>query len=758
MAVKITGIIEKRKGDIRPLSFLDPSQPSTYSLSMSERCKARSSRKSEKIHPLSPQHILAVMRNVGRPLYFREIIHFFHLRPEEKNKARAIVAGLVREGTLVLLKGNRYGISDFMELVTGRLSVHPDGFGFVQPETGKGEDVFIPARGLKGAVHDDLVMARVEKTSGKGIEGSILRVLERGVKLVVGTFHKGRNVSIVLPEENRLLYEIMVPNKYTAKARNGQVVLAEIERFPSEGRNPEGRVVEVLGDLDDMGVQTKIVIHKHGLPYIFPPDAMAQAGALPQAVIPEDIRDRKDLRDLPLVTIDGEHARDFDDAVFVKKTRTGFVLTVAIADVSHYVPDDSPVDQAGLERGTSVYFPNAIVPMLPEALSNHLCSLIPGEDRLAIAVNISFDREANIRRAGFFKAVIRSHCRFTYKEVRCILVANDKDLIARNRKHIKHLKWMAELAEVLSERRRQRGSIDFDLPEPEMVLGIRGNLEEIVRRERSIAHRIIEEFMIAANEAVALFLAKKEIPVIYRVHEPPDRDKVNEFVNFGRIMGMDIKVPEKISPKWCQKVLKEASGKPYEYIINTVLLRAMKQAIYSSKNIGHFGLASPTYLHFTSPIRRYPDLIVHRILKANMKRPRKRPVYTEEQLETLGQHCSIRERGGMEAEREMFDRLKVRFMEDKIGEVYEGIISGVISFGFFVELKDMFISGVVRLVDIADDYYVLDQDRQRLVGQRTHKVFYLGQAVRVRVKAVNVVRMHINFEIVTANNEECCRE
>ncbi len=715
---------------------------------MSEKRTSRSGRKSGKPSPLSPERILTVMRNAGRPLYLREIIHLSHPRPEEKNKARAMVAGLVRKGVLVLLKGNRYGVADLMKLVTGRLSVHPDGFGFVRPDAGNGHDVFIPARGLKGAVHGDHVVARVEKTGRKGVEGSILRVLERGVKQVVGTLHRGKSVSTVLPEENRLFYEIMIPDRYTAKAGNGQVVLAEIKSFPSEGRNPEGRIIEVLGDPDDMGVQTKIVIHKRGLPHIFPPEALAQAEALPRDVMPEDTRDRKDLRDIPLVTIDGERARDFDDAVFVNKTRTGFVLTVAIADVSHYVPDGSPVDQAGLERGTSVYFPNSVVPMLPETLSDHLCSLIPGEDRLAIAVSISFDREANVRRTSFFKAVIRSHCRFTYKEVRCILVDRDRDLIAKNRKHIKHLEWMAELAGALSKRRCRRGSIDFDLPESEIVLGIRGNLEEIVRRERSIAHRIIEEFMIAANEAVALFLTKKEIPAIYRVHEPPDRDKVKEFVDFVQSLGMDIKLPEKISPKWCQKVLKEASGKSQEFMVNTVLLRTMQQAVYSSENTGHFGLASPTYLHFTSPIRRYPDLIVHRILKANMKRPRRRPVYTEEQLETLGRHCSVREREAMEAEREMFDRLKVRFMADKIGEVYEGIISGVISFGFFVELKDMFISGVVRLVDIVDDYYTLDQDRQCLVGQRTHRIFRLGQTVNVRVKAVNVARMHINFEVV----------
>ena len=688
------------------------------------------------------------MRNAGRPLFFREIIQLSHLKPQERENARAIVVDLVHEGKLVLLEGNRYGISDLMKLVRGKLLAHPDGFGFVQPETGEGDDLFIPARGFKGAVHGDLVVARVEKTGRKGLEGSILRVLERGVKRVVGTFRQGKSVSTVLPEDNRLLFEILVPKKHRAKAKNGQAVLAEIDSFPSKGRNPEGRVVEVLGDPDDMGVQTRIVIYKHVLPHVFPPDAMAQAEKLPKVIIPEEMKGRKDIRDLPLVTIDGEHAKDFDDAVFVKKTKTGFVLTVAIADVSHYVPEGSSIDQAALERGTSVYFPNAVVPMLPERLSNHLCSLVPQEDRLAMVANISFDRKANIKRTSFFKAVIKSHCRLTYKEVRCILVDRDKDLINKHVEHVESLKLMVELAEALSKKRRQRGSIDFDLPESEMILGLTGNLEEIVLRERSIAHRIIEEFMISANEAVALFLTKKEIPAMYRVHETPARDKVNDFVRFAQILGMDVKAPDEIIPEWCQAVLKKAGGRPQEYIVNTVLLRTMKQAVYSHQNTGHFGLASPTYLHFTSPIRRYPDLIVHRILNANMKRIRKRPVYNQEQLEYLGPHCSTRERVGIEAEREMLDRLKVRFMADKIGEVYEGIISGVTSFGFFVELKDMFIQGAARLVDIADDYYVLDQDRQRLVGRKTNRIFQLGQLVKVRVKAVDVARRHINFEVV----------
>ncbi len=700
----------------------------------------------QKIH--LPERILAAMHHAGHPLYLREIIHLSHLRPNEKKKARAIIADLVSKGKLFLLKGNRYGLSDLMKLVTGRLIAHHDGFGFVQPESGEGPDIFIPAQLLKGAVHGDRVVVRVERTRKRGPEGSILRILERGIRRVVGTFHQGKGVSTVIPEDDRLLFEILISNRHTAGAQDGHVVLTEIDSFPSRGKNPEGHVVDVIGDPDDMEVQTKIVIYKHELPHVFPPDVLTQAKALPQILLPEENRGRKDLRELPLVTIDGENARDFDDAVFVKKTRTGFVLTVAIADVSHYVPEDSPIDLAARDRGTSVYFPSAVVPMLPETLSNHLCSLLPNEDRLAIAVNISFDREANIRRASFSKAIIRSHCRFTYKEVRKILVDKDKELIAKNRQFIKYLNWMVELAEALSEKRRQRGSIDFDLPEPEVILGLTGNLEEIVQRERSIAHRIIEEFMIAANEAVASFLTKKEIPGIYRIHNSPDPDKLAEFVKFAQDLGIEIQTPEQVSPKWCQTVLKKASGNPHEYVVNMVLLRTMKLAVYSSRNIGHFGLASPTYLHFTSPIRRYPDLIVHRILKANIRRVRKRPIYSEDQLEVLGQDCSARERVGMEAEREMFDRLKVRFMANKIGEEYEGVVSGVTSFGFFVELRDIFISGVVRLVDMADDYYVLDQARQRLIGQRTHKIFQLGQLVKVMVKAVDIARRHINFKIV----------
>jgi len=701
---------------------------------------------------VTPENILALMNAAGRPLYLREMFHLAGVSAGEKGTARAAVADLVRRGKLVLLKGDRYGVSDLMHLVTGRLSVHPDGFGFVQLETGKGPDIFIPARGLKGAVHSDRVVVRIERGRGKRQEGTVLRVLERGLKRVVGTFQRGRSVSKVIPEDERLPFEVLIPQRLAAAAKKGQVVVAEIDEYPEEGRNPEGRIIEVLGDPDDLRVQAKIVIHKHDLPHDFSPEVQRQAAGMPAEVLPEDMKGRKDLRDLPLVTIDGEQAQDFDDAVSVKKTRTGYILTVAIADVGHYIGEGSPIDQDAQDRGTSVYFPNDVVPMLPEVLSNRLCSLVPDQDRLAVIVRISFDRNGRVRRTVFMKAVIRSHRRFTYNEVSRILSGADPEPGTGVRRHLLHLKWMAELADALHAGRAARGTIDFDLPEPKIIIGLRGNMEDIVRRERNIAHLIIEEFMIAANEAVADFLARNGIPTLYRIHGDPDPDKLKDFVQFASGLGIDVALPEEPTPQWCQDVLKLVAGQPQEYVVNTILLRTMQQAVYAPDNTGHFGLASPTYLHFTSPIRRYPDLLVHRILKGNLKQKRKRPVYLHEDLQTVGQQCSRRERVAMEAEREVLDRLKVRFMADKVGEIYEGVISGVTSFGFFVELGNIFVEGAVRLVDLADDYYVLDQARHRLVGRRTHKVFQIGQPVTVRVKAVNIARRHVNFEVV--NPEE----
>ncbi len=705
-------------------------------------------RKRKKLDKISKDSIISVLKSAGHPLYMREIIHILHLPPERRQAAKKLIKEMVRSGDLTLLKGNRYGITRQMRLVTGKVTVHPDGFGFVTPWDSKEPDVFIPPRKLKGAVHGDMVTARIEKDTSKGPEGSIIRINERGVQEVVGIFHTGRNLGVVIPENERLRLEVLIPNPKKYGNIDGMAVVARILHFSRTGTSAEGEIIKVLGDPENLEVQSQIVINKYQLPTSFSRPAVVQAQELPDKVLKTDLKGRKDIRTLPLVTIDGENAKDFDDAVHVKKTKSGYTLTVAIADVSHYVEKGSFLDVDSLERGTSVYFPDRVIPMLPEKLSNGLCSLVPDEDRLAMVVRISFDFGGNVKRTSFFKAIMKNHCRFTYKKVQKLLDGTDKNLTKKYSRFIKTIRQMEELASLLMAKRTERGSIDFDLPEPEVILGLTGELESIVLRERSMAHRIIEEFMIAANEAVARFLWQRQIPVLYRIHEPPEREKIEDLVEYLRGLGYNLKTPKKIDPFWFQKILGMVEGRPEEYVVNSMLLRSMNQAVYSPKNKGHFGLASPTYLHFTSPIRRYPDLVVHRVLKANLRRIRKRPVYTQEELQPLGEHLSKRERTAMEAEREMLDRLKIRYMEDKIGEEFHGIISGITSFGMFVELKEIMISGVVRLVDMADDYYEFDSKRHLLIGKRTGKTYRLGQEIQLRLTSVNKARRHINFEIV----------
>ncbi len=708
----------------------------------------KNKRKKKKNIKVSRELILSLLKDAGHPLFMREIVHFLHAPPEMKQTVRNLVRELLKKGDIILLKGNRYGLVRQMKLITGTLVVHPDGFGFVQPENKDQADVFIPPRKLKGAVHGDLVTARVERDSPKGPEGSVIRIIERNLKNVVGIFHTGRNLGVVIPENERLHTEILIPNPKKYGDIDGQAVIARILHFSRTGTTAEGEIVRILGDPDDIEVQSGIVVSKYQLPQEFSKRAEAQAQECPDRVMEQDVAGRKDIRNLPLVTIDGEDARDFDDAVHVKKTAKSFILTVAIADVSHYVEKNSALDMDALERGTSVYFPDRVTPMLPEKLSNGICSLVPDQDRLAMVAKIYFDHSGEVRKSTFFKAVIRSHQRFTYERVQNLLDGRDRKL---NRKHgpfLKFLSWMEELAGLLMEKRKRRGSIDFDLPEPEVILGLTGELESIVHRERSMAHRLIEEFMIAANEAVARFLSSRSIPALYRIHEPPEKEKIEDVVEFLRSLGHNVKVPKKITPFWCQGILRMAEGRPEEYVINSMLLRTMNQAVYSPENRGHFGLASPTYLHFTSPIRRYPDLIVHRVLKGNLRRIRKRPVYKNEELADLGRKLSQKERNAMEAEREMLDRLKVRYMEDRTGEIFHGIISSITSFGIFVELREILISGLVRLVDMSDDYYERDDKGHILRGKRTGKVYRLGQEVTLRLLSVNKARRHINFEII----------
>ncbi len=687
------------------------------------------------------------MAEEDRPLLLREILRRLGLQKEQRHQAREYLKDLADSGKVVRIRGNRYGLPSKMNLIVGRVKAHPDGYGFVIPETEGEEDIFIRSRNLKEAMHGDRVVARIESIRRKGKEGSVIRILERKTRNVVGKFMRGKNYCYIIPEDERILQEVFIPEGETKRARPNQIVVAEIIQYPTERVRPEGRITHILGYPDDPEIEPYIIIHKYDLPHRFTSSALKEAQNLPPSPAVQEYRGRVDLRGVPTFTIDGENARDFDDAVSIEKDKRGGVkLYVSISDVSHYVGEESALDNEAYTRGTSVYFPDRAIPMLPPELSNEICCLHPRLDRLTLTAELRYDRNGERREVRFYPSVIRSNERLTYTWVRKILVDRETELRERFGPLLPSLDLMADLCQELRRRRIARGAIDFDLPEPEVILNLQGETKDIVRAERSLAHQIIEEFMIAANEAVAHFMEESGFPLIYRIHEPPKKEAIDEFRRFISHLGYKMRKESDHSAKEFQRVLSEVKGKPEERVVNEILLRSMKWAKYSGKNLGHFGLASDGYTHFTSPIRRYPDLTVHRFLKKvlsgeAMKVP-------EEVLANKADHLSNRERVAMEAEREILDRYRVRFMKDKIGEEFEGVISGVTAFGFFVELKDIFVEGLVRVTSLHDDYYQYHEKKYCLVGERTHKTYSVGDEVRVRVDRVDVERRHIDFGMI----------
>lgn len=702
---------------------------------------------------VSPEQILQLMEEEDRPLLTREILRRLDLQKEGRQKAKELLRGLADEGRIVKIRGNRYGLLAKMNLVVGKVKCHPDGYGFVIPEKEGEEDIFISPRNLREAMHADRVVARVESIRKKGREGKVIRILERGLRKVVGKFMKAKNYSYLIPEDERILQEVYIPEGETKRARPNQIVVAEIIQYPTERARPEGRVIHILGYPDDPDVEPQIIIHKYDLPYRFSPAALKEARNLAPVPPSHEYVDRVDLREIPTFTIDGEKARDFDDAVSIVKGKDGGIrLYVSISDVSHYVEEGGALDEEAFLRGTSVYFPDRAIPMFPPELSNEICCLHPRVDRLTLTVELKYDVDGEERGVRFYPSVIRSDERLTYTIVKKILLDEDAALKDRFKNILSSLEWMAFLSQRLRQRRMERGAIDFDLPEPEVILNLQGETEDIIRAERNLSHQIIEEFMIAANEAVAHFMEERGSPFIYRIHEPPKREAVDEFRRFISHLGYKMKKDSDHSPKEVQKVLLEVKGRPEERVVNNVLLRSMKWAKYSAQNLGHFGLASDSYTHFTSPIRRYPDLIVHRLLKRVLFK--KEVTISEEELARKADHLSQRERVAMEAEREILDRYRVRFMREKIGEIFEGVISGVSAFGFFVELKDIFVEGLVRVTSLHDDYYQYHENRYCLVGERTHKTFRIGDQVRARVDRVDVERRHIDFGLVKKIDRE----
>ena len=680
-----------------------------------------------------------------------EILKGMGAARDELNEVVASLRALAKQGRVVRLKKNHYALPGADSCLTGRVHAHPDGFGFLIPDDRDKEDLYLSRREMRRVMHGDRVMVRVERTRGGAVEAHVAEILEHGQKRLVGTYEEHQGQGYLIPTDPRIAPAIAL-GQSDKRPEKGAVIAAELTRYASGYSAPEARVVETLGDPNDPEIQARAIIFQYALPTEFSPAAKRGAEACPQTIPESEIASRVDLRALPIVTIDGEKARDFDDAVCVEKSDGGYRLHVSIADVAHYVRPGSALDEDAYARGTSVYFPDRALPMLPEELSNGICSLNPNEDRLTKTAMIEFGARGEVLKTRFFNSVIRSHARMTYTEVRQILVDKDAESRARYRALVPGFERMEELALLLYGERRARGTLDFDLPEAEIVLDLQGNPENIVRAERSIAHRIIEEFMIAANEAVARHLKEKNLPLLYRVHEGPDHEALEEIAPFLATLGYRLPLKhERIQPKELQKILDASKGKPEEKVVNHVLLRAMKQAHYAPDNIGHFGLASLCYAHFTSPIRRYPDLIVHRMLDEALKN-RKLKANEREELDRYmseaGKHTSERERVAMDAEREMVGLKKAQFMMDKIGEQFAGVVVSLANFGFFVELEDYFVEGLVKLSSLKDDDYHYYEKEYLIKGRRHGRKFRLGDRVRVKVLRINAFRAEIDFELV----------
>ncbi|MBI5598770.1 MAG: ribonuclease R [Deltaproteobacteria bacterium] len=681
------------------------------------------------------------------PVSLSELGRALEVPGRERGTLKRLMLKLAADGAVVKISDGRYGLTAKMNLVSGVLQCHPDGFGFVAPEWG-GEDVFINPRKLRDAMHGDRVVARIDgcKKDGRR-EGSVIRVLERAHKKIVGRFKSLKGASFVVPSDERILGTIVIPPGQTMGAGDGVIVEAEITKWPEKHSSAVGRIAAVMGDPEDPDVEIEVIAKKYGLPHRFPPDVLHEARGTPMEVAEADMKGRTDLRGMNVFTIDGESAKDFDDAVAIERTGRGYRLLVSIADVSRYVPEGSRLDAEAYSRGTSVYFPDRCIPMLPEALSNGICSLNPRVERLTLTAELEFDGEARPVKKKIYESVIKSVERFTYTKVKKILCGEDPEILRAHGGLLEDLKLMEELALKLNKNRLEGGSIDFDLPEPQIIIDIEGRPQDIVRSERNIAHRIIEEFMLAANRAAAEFFSAQNLPFLYRVHERPSEADIAEFREFAG--GLGYHLAENQEPGAFQRLLKSVEGRPEERLINRVLLRSMKQAVYSEKNAGHFGLAFENYTHFTSPIRRYPDLVVHRLIKRLIHRRYTKTDISrmEEILPQTALHASQRERKAMEAEREIVDLKKAQFMQDKVGEAFDGFISGVTSFGFFVELKDYFVEGLVHVTSLGDDYYTFAEKEHALVGENTRRRFRLGSETRVRINAVDIGRRRIDLAL-----------
>ncbi len=698
---------------------------------------------------IQAEQVRDLLREAGRPLTRRHLSDVLGLdKAASDARLKPVLNELIARGEVVRNRRAAYGLAADMDLVRGRISAHADGFGFVMPEAG-GDDLYLSPRQMRQVFHGDTVLAAVVGVDRRGRrEGSVVEVVERAHPQVVGRLLIESGVAMVVPDDPRLTQDVLIPLDRVGQARPGQIVVARIVREPTLERGAVGEISAVLGQADEPGIATDIAIFSHDLPGEFPEPVLAQAAAFGDRIDPGIAERRKDLRELNLLTIDGADARDFDDAVYAEVSDDGFRLLVAIADVAEYVAPGAELDLEARQRGTSVYFPDRVVPMLPEALSNGLCSLRPDEDRLCVVCDLRLDAQGKVQSSRFYEAVMRSAARLTYDQVQRMMADGDEALRERFAHVLPNLDALMAVYRVLARRRQRRGALDFDSSEVYFQFDADGRVADIRPRRRHDAHKLIEEFMILANVEAARFVGRSDLPMLYRVHAPPPAAKLEGLEEFLRAQGLSVRWKDQPEPSQFAAIQAQVSGRDSEQLVNAVLLRSLSLAVYQPENGGHFGLALRDYAHFTSPIRRYPDLLLHRAIKhlARKQDPKRFP-YSSEAMVEAGRHCSWTERRAEEASRDVDERLKCQFMQRHIGDEFPGIVTGVTSFGLFVEIARFGVSGLVHVTAMPNDYYNFDPVSHQLTGKRHGKRFALADRVTVQVSAVNVDERKIDLAL-----------
>ncbi|MGL5869909.1 ribonuclease R [Clostridium chrysemydis] len=705
------------------------------------------------------QTLLEFMREEAyKPMDIQGLAAVFDIRADEYRAFKKVLKTMIKEGLIVKTAKEKYAVPERLGLVRGKLQAHSKGFGFVIPDAEGEADLFIPISSMNSAMNGDKVIAQItrEDRKGKKREGEIVEVVDRANKTMIGVYESSKNFGFVVAEDMRINQDIFIPKRDSLNAEDGDVVIIEITKWPERRRSPEAKVIEILGKKGEAGLDILTIIKKHGLPEEFPAKVLNFADNISEEIDKKEYKRRTDLRDLRMVTIDGEDAKDLDDAVSIERLEDGnYRLGVHIADVSHYVREKNPLDKEALKRGTSVYLIDRVIPMLPKQLSNGICSLNPQVDRLTLTCFMTINDKGKVLDHEIHESIIRTNERMTYTDVTKILRDKDEELIKKYDYLYDDFLAMEELAKILRGKRMGRGAIDFDFEESKIILNPQGKPIDIKPYERAIANKIIEEFMLVCNETIAEYMFWTDLPFVYRIHEDPDDEKLDRFKEFVYNLGYAIRWTQETRPKILQDVLEKVKGKKEETVVSTLLLRSMMQAKYSPECVGHFGLAAKYYCHFTSPIRRYPDLQIHRIIKEHLngKIDPEREKALKAAVEYSSRQSSETERAAQDAEREVDDLKKAEYMQERIGEEFEGIISSVTSFGMFVELPNT-IEGLVHITALDDDYYIYDETHLSLIGERTKNIYRLGDEVKVVCSRVDIANREVYFDLVKPLDEE----